>query len=321
MLSFSDWSKKFEERFAIRQFPEQPEKLYNAAQYLLTLGGKRIRPAVVLMANELFDEVGDDAFAVAEAIELFHNFSLVHDDIMDNAPLRRGFPTVHEKFGANTAILGGDVMFARCYEKLITINKEYVQPIIQLFNKTAREVCEGQQLDMDFETRSNVSIDEYLHMITLKTSVLLAASLQLGAMLGGAGVHNQHLIYEFGKNLGIAFQVQDDYLDVFGNPEKFGKQPGGDILANKKTFLLLYSLANAPEAQQNKLQALLAANGPDKVDQVTAIYKSCGADGWAASLKKEYYNKALEKLEEMAVVSKRKLPLRELADSLMVRQS
>ena len=254
MQSFTALLQLFEKKFDVRHFPLHTPTLYDPAQYILGLGGKRIRPVCVLMGNELFDEINPDAYHVATAIELFHNFSLIHDDIMDKAPLRRGMETVHTKYGESTAILAGDVMFAQAYEYLNKVKPEYVQKTIQLFNKTAKQVCEGQQLDMDFEKKEKVRLDEYLNMITLKTSVLLAASLQLGAVLGGAGEGNQNHMYEFGKNLGIAFQVQDDYLDAFGDPQKFGKQVSGDILANKKTFLMIHVLETANDEQLKTLK-------------------------------------------------------------------
>ena len=232
MHSFSALSQLFEEKFNVRHFPTHTESLYDPAQYILGIGGKRIRPVCVLLANELFDEINPDAYHAAAAIELFHNFSLIHDDIMDKAPVRRGMQTVHVKYGESTALLAGDVMFVKAYENLNKIQPANLQKVLQLFNVTASQVCEGQQLDMDFEKKDTVSFDDYVNMITLKTSVLVAASLQLGAILGGAGGGNQNHLYEFGKNLGIAFQVQDDYLDAFGNPDKFGKQVGGDILAS-----------------------------------------------------------------------------------------
>ena len=245
MHSFTELAKLFDEKFNIRHFPDQPETLYNPAQYILGIGGKRIRPVCVLMGNQLFDKIDPDAYNAAAAIELFHNFSLIHDDIMDKAPIRRGMETVHTKFGESTALLAGDVMFVKAYEYLNKIKLAQLQKVLYLFNNTASAVCEGQQMDMDFETRETVGMDEYVNMITLKTSVLLAASLKLGAILGGAGEGNQNHLYEFGKNLGIAFQVQDDYLDAFGNPEKFGKKIGGDILANKKTFLMIHAFETA----------------------------------------------------------------------------
>lgn len=275
----------------------------------------------MLMGNELFDDLHPDALNVANAVELFHNFSLIHDDIMDKAPLRRGLPTVHQQFGENSAILAGDVMLVKAYECLSNIDSRYISPVLNLFNKTAREVCEGQQIDIDFEKREQVNQDEYLEMITLKTSVLLAACLQLGAILGGASLGNQHHIYEFGKNLGIAFQVQDDYLDCFGDPEKFGKQVGGDILANKKTFLQIHTWQVANEQQKKQLQQLNKEDGPQKVAAMVNLYKACGVDKWATELKATYYNKALHELEEVAVLSARKQPLQALAAFLLERDS
>ena len=250
MQSFLELAQQFETKFNVRHFPKEPQTLYDAAQYILAIGGKRVRPVCVLMGNELFADINQDAWQVAAAIELFHNFSLIHDDIMDKAPLRRGMQTVHAKYGDATALLAGDVMFAQAYDYLTRIDLSYVQKIIKLFNQTSKEVCEGQQIDMDFEQMQNVGMEQYIQMITLKTSVLLAASLQLGAILGGAGEGNQQHIYFFGKNLGIAFQIQDDYLDAFGDPEKFGKQIGGDILSNKKTFLLLHAIEVATANQK-----------------------------------------------------------------------
>jgi geranylgeranyl diphosphate synthase type II len=271
------------------------------------------------MGNELFDEIKKDAWHVGVAIELFHNFTLIHDDIMDKAPLRRGMETVHQKFGENTAILAGDVMLVTAYEELNKIDISYLRPILTLFNKTAKEVCEGQQMDMDFEKLSAVSLDAYLKMIELKTSVALAASLQTGAIIGGAGERNQHLLYEFGRKLGISFQVQDDYLDAFGDPEKFGKQIGGDIIANKKTFLLIHALEKASDKQKNELNRLLTTNYPDKVEKVLEIFTDCKVDEWALQLKEKYLNEALDHLEDIAVLSKRKEPLMELAHFLVKR--
>ncbi len=319
MFSFSELSKQFEEKFSQRHFPEAPATLYNAAEYILEIGGKRIRPVSVLMGNELFDEINPDAWQVATAIELFHNFSLIHDDIMDQAPLRRGLPTVHTKYGASTALLAGDVMFAQAYDYLTRINPAYIQKIIKLFNTTSKQVCEGQQLDMDFEQMKQVQFSAYESMIILKTSVLLAASLQLGAILGGAGDRNQYHIYEFGKNLGIAFQLQDDYLDAFGDPTKFGKQVGGDILANKKTFLLIHTLEVANTIQKEQIQVLLNSNDADKVSRMLQLYQDCKVDEWVKQLKEKYYQTALNHLEDIAVLSDRKKPLLELAQFLLVR--
>ena len=317
--SFKELSAIFEERFNRNHFPEEPKRLYDASQYLLTVKGKRIRPVMCLMGNEMFDKIKDDAFHVATAIELFHNFTLVHDDIMDRAPLRRGIETVHKKFGESTALLAGDVMLVTAYEYLNMVNKDDLHRVVNLFNITAKKVCEGQQMDMDFEKVSDVNFDDYVKMIGLKTSVLLAASLQLGGILGGAGLGNQQHLYEYGKNLGIAFQIQDDYLDAFGDPEKFGKKPGGDIVANKKTFLLLQALKVAPIEQQLKLKELLLREDENKIEQVLKIYKSCNVDEWAKKLKQKYFSIAMHHLEEIAVLSKRKKPLEDLADYLMER--
>ncbi len=319
MQSFQQLSTLFNEYFSKNHFPNSPQNLYNAAQYLLQYGGKRVRPVACLMGNELFDEIKADTYQVASALEIFHNFSLVHDDIMDNAPLRRGEKTVHEKWNTPTAILAGDVMLVRCYEYLNKIDKEVLHNIMLLFNKTATEVCEGQQLDMDFEYRSTVTLQEYEQMITLKTSVLLAASLQLGAIMGGASQGNQNHLYAFGKNLGIAFQIQDDYLDAFGNPEKFGKQVGGDILANKKTFLLIHCQEIAKGDDAILLQQLLQNNADNKVAQMLDLYKGCNVDAWALNLKQHYFDIAIQHLNDVAVLQKRKEALTELANFMVQR--
>jgi geranylgeranyl diphosphate synthase type II len=319
MHSFKDLVTDFAARFAVRHFPQSPVTLYEPAEYFLSWGGKRIRPVMCLMGNELFGEIQHDTYEVATAIELFHNFTLIHDDIMDQAPLRRGMETVHMKYGANTALLTGDVMMIQSYEYLNRISNQYLSRILQLFNKTAKEVCEGQQLDIDFETQTGVDMAAYLNMISLKTSVLLAASLEMGAIIGGASEGNCRHIYEFGKNLGIAFQVQDDYLDAFGDPEKFGKEPGGDIRQNKKTFLWLHALEVADPAQKKRLIDLLQVEGPAKVQEVLAIFKACNVDAWAMELKEKYLQTAIQHLDAIAVVSGRKKPLEELAEFLVQR--
>ena len=273
-----------------------------------------------LMGNELFDEIIPDAFEAATAIELFHNFTLIHDDIMDKAPLRRGMETVHTKYGESTALLGGDVMLIQAYEHLNNVDSIHLKKLLHLFNKTAREVCEGQQLDMDFEKLDSVALDNYIHMISLKTSVLLAASLKMGAILGGAGEGNASHLYNFGLNLGIAFQVQDDYLDAFGDPEKVGKQVGGDILANKKTFLMIQAYEACSLQQKAELDELLQTNNPGKVEKVLSIFRSCGVDDWARSLQEKYVQKAHKNLDDIAVLNKRKQPMKELADVLVKRE-
>lgn len=320
MHSFKDLVTKFADHFAVRHFPQQPASLYEPNEYFLSWGGKRIRPVMCLMGNELFDEIHPDSFELATAIELFHNFTLIHDDIMDEAPLRRGMETVHMKYGLSTALLAGDVMLIKAYDYLNKIQPQYLHRIIHLFNKTAREVCEGQQMDMDFEQSSSVSLDDYINMISLKTSVLLAASLEMGAIIGGASEGNCKHLYEFGKNLGIAFQVQDDYLDAFGDPEKFGKDVGGDIRQNKKTFLMLHALEVANAEQKNRLFQLMQQNPPDKVEQVLQIFRDCNIDEWAKKLKDKYLQTALQHLESIAVRSVRKEPLQELANFLIQRE-
>ena len=321
MHSFQEFSKIFEEKFNNRHFPFTPRSLYNSAEYILKLGGKRIRPVMCLMGNELFGEVIPDTFNVATAIELFHNFTLIHDDIMDKAPLRRGVETVHTKFGEPTALLSGDVMLVMAYEYLNKVREDRLHKVLHIFNKTGREVCEGQQLDMNFEKQEDVSFDEYLGMIELKTSVLLAASLQLGGLLGGAGGGNQQHLYEFGKNLGIAFQVQDDYLDAFGDPGKFGKQVGGDIVSNKKTFLSIHTSEVISGKALITFKNLLQSQQPDKVEKILGIYRESNVEQWAKKLKDEYLEKAMEHLEKIAVLAVRKKPLQELAEFLIHRQN
>jgi geranylgeranyl diphosphate synthase, type II len=320
MHSFEQLSEEFIERFAADHFPKEPSSLYEPNRYFLQLGGKRIRPVMCIMGNELFDEINKDAWKVATAIELFHNFTLIHDDIMDKAPLRRGMETVHTKFGESTALLAGDVMLVAAYDYLNKISGKYSFAIFDIFNKTATEVCEGQQLDMDFEKLPEVSMEEYLHMISLKTSVLLAASLKMGAVLGGAGERNQDLLYEFGRKLGLAFQVQDDYLDAFGDPEKFGKQVGGDIKSNKKTFLLIRALETASPGQKKQLLDLMKGNENGKVDKVVSLFKECKVDEWANQLKDRFVTEAYEHLEDVAVLSKRKEVMKQLACYLTQRQ-
>jgi geranylgeranyl diphosphate synthase, type II len=320
MHNFSELATQFSAYFNNEHFPQEPQSLYEPARYFLGLGGKRVRPVACLMGDELFDDLNADTWNVAVAIELFHNFTLIHDDIMDKAPLRRNKETVHQKYGESTALLAGDVMLVVAYEYLNKVTSAASRQINSLFNKTAKEVCEGQQLDMDFEKSSDVNFDAYLHMINLKTSVLLGASLQMGAIIGGAGERNQNLIYEFGRKLGLAFQVQDDYLDAFGDPEKFGKQIGGDIRSNKKTFLLIHALETATEPQRAELHALMQSNTPGKVHGVLKLFQQCGVDAWAQELKERYLKEALQHLDDIAVTSKRKEPLKQLALFLTQRE-
>jgi geranylgeranyl diphosphate synthase type II len=319
MKSFEELSRDFTSYFSKAHFPNHPETLYGPADYFLGLGGKRIRPAMCLMGNELFDEIHPNCWDLATAIELFHNFTLIHDDIMDKAPLRRGMPTVHEKYSEASALLAGDVTLVAAYDALNKISFPAIHRLLYLFNKTAREVCEGQQIDMDYEKSGNVGIGEYLRMIELKTSVLLAASLKMGAMLGGAGEGNQEHLSEFGRNLGLAFQIQDDYLDAFGDPSKFGKEPGGDIKANKKTFLFIKAMEIAPASMKAEMAELVKKDSSDKLTRMIGIFRDCGVDKEANLLKEQYLSKALSHLESIAVLSVRKEPLKQLAGFLISR--
>lgn len=320
MHSFTALVQLFEERLEKNYpFPSAPQNLYEPCRYFLALGGKRIRPVLCLMANELFGEVTDDAWHAAIAVELFHNFTLIHDDIMDRSPIRRGQPTIHTKYNLTAGILSGDIMAIYAYDQLAKIRTS-LPKILELFNRTSIEVCEGQQLDMDFENRDDVTIEEYLYMITLKTSVLVANSLKMGAMLGGATEGNANKLYEFGKNLGIAFQLQDDYLDAFGDVSKTGKQNGGDIKDNKKTYLLLKALENANADTKQQIHGLLGSDNNTKVADMLSVFKTTGADIACREAVEKYSRMAFDCLEEAAVVGKRKDPLKELATYLLERE-
>jgi geranylgeranyl diphosphate synthase type II len=319
MQRFKELSKEFSSYFNKKHFPTQPDSLYGAASYMLEDGGKRIRPVLCLLGNELFGSIHTDTWKVATAIELFHNFTLIHDDIMDKAPLRRGKATVHAKYNESTALLAGDVMLLQAYEYLNDTDSKYAYKLIGLLNITGREVCEGQQLDMDFEKSISITPEQYLYMIELKTAVFLAASLQMGALLAGAGENDQQHIYEFGKNLGLAFQVQDDWLDSFGNPEKFGKQTGGDILANKKTFLLVKALEKARPEEKMAIEELMLSSAPDKVARMIKIFRESGVDKAAQMAKKNYVGKAYTHLDAVGVPTVNKTALSELAVYLLER--
>src|SRR5690606_3577698 len=258
-----------------------PPHLYEPVEYILSLGGKRVRPVLTLMICDFFDTDFEKAIHAALAVEMFHNFSLIHDDIMDEAPLRRGEKSVHEKWDLNTAILSGDAMLILAYRYFENYEPQMFQELAKLFGETALQVCEGQQYDMDFETREDVSLEEYIHMIDHKTAVLLGAAMGMGAIVAGASEMDKNNIYEFGRNLGIAFQLQDDYLDVFGNPETFGKQIGGDIIANKKTILYLLATQNGDQSQVEELEHLFSINPMDPTDKITTvkeIFVASGAD-------------------------------------------
>lgn len=319
MNGFKEIVIQFEQRLQSQPaFPTAPENLYEPCRYLLALGAKRVRPVLCIMGNEVFGSITDDAWHVATAIELFHNFTLIHDDIMDKAPLRRGNPTVHAKYGLTAGILSGDVMCIQAYVQLAKV-KNHLSELLTLFNTTAVEVCEGQQMDMDFEERNDVAIDEYIQMIALKTSVLLACSLKMGAIVGGATKEQADKLYEFGKNVGIAFQLQDDYLDAFGETDKLGKQNGGDIKANKKTYLLLTAQAGANDLQRKAIDALLQRDDESKVPAMLSLFGTTGADVACRDAVSYYSDKAFKNLAEIDVPEERKQPLFELASYLLQR--
>lgn len=319
MHSFTELAEQFEQRFSTSlPFAESPITLYEPCRYFLRIGGKYIRPVLCLMGNELFNDISEDAWHAAFGIELFHNFTLIHDDIMDNAPLRRGVPSLHARYGLTAGILCGDVMSIYSYDQIAKV-KNGLPQVLALFNRTAIEVCEGQQLDMDFESRQDVTIDEYLRMIQLKTSVLLACSLQVGAIVGGGLGDSANKLYEFGKNMGIAFQLQDDYLDAFGDAGKLGKQNGGDIRSNKKTYLYLKTLENAHPAQRKDLIGLMERNDEEKVSAMLSLYTETGADSECRTAVAHYSKKAFDCLEELAIPARRKQPLFDLANYLLLR--
>jgi geranylgeranyl diphosphate synthase, type II len=321
MYSYRELASKFNGYFAQHMpFPAEPSGLYEPCRQFLADGGKRIRPVLCLMGNELFGDLTTDAWHAASAVELFHNFTLIHDDIMDKAPLRRGKPTVHAANGLTAGILCGDVMNIYAYMEMAKIERG-LPAILNIFNRTAAEVCEGQQLDMDFERRDDVTMHEYINMIALKTSVLLACSLQIGALTGGSVGDNANRLYAFGKNMGIAFQLKDDYLDAYGDPEATGKQNGGDIKANKKTFLLIKALENAPDDHKKDIIRLAASEGDGKVADMLDVFNTTGAAKACLDLIAHYTGQAYKNLEDVAIPSARKWPLEELADYLLTRDN
>jgi len=305
-------------------FPGYPAKLYEPITYILSLGGKRMRPALLLMACDLFDGNLDAAIPPALAIEIFHNFTLMHDDIMDNAPLRRGRTTVHEKWNQNVGILSGDVMLIEGYKLMMQVEDRLLRTILDIFNNTAVGVCEGQQVDMEFEVRNDVKIDEYINMIRLKTAVVLGGALKIGALIGGAGLSDAKLLSSFGEHLGIAFQLQDDILDIYGDPEKFGKQVGGDIISNKKTYLLIKALELADTRQKKELDQWLDREQFDhteKVAAVTAIYNSLDVRQYAEEEMQAYADKAFAALDAINLPEEHKQYLHDFADGLLVREN
>ena len=322
MLSIEKYQDVFVEYLKEYSTIKEPKNLYNPIQYILSLGGKRLRPVLTLMTAEVFNADYKKALNAALSIEVFHNFSLVHDDIMDDAPLRRGKETVHEKWDVNTGILSGDAMLIMAYQLFENYDVNVFQSLAKLFGKTALEVCEGQQYDVDFETRDDVTIPEYLKMIEYKTAVLVGAAMQMGAIVAGASENDQNNIYEFGKNLGIAFQLQDDYLDAFGDPKTFGKQVGGDIIENKKTYLYLKALEFSSENDQLQLKELFNVtpnDSKDKIETVKQIFKASGSSEATSKAIQEYTVKAFSVLEVLNISEDKKKLLKMFGNSLMNR--
>ncbi len=306
-----------------KDISKEPMNLYAPITYILSLGGKRLRPTLVLMGCDIFEGDYKKALNAALAIEIFHNFSLVHDDIMDDAPLRRGKQTVHEKWDINTGILSGDAMLIYAYKLFENYDGEVFKDLAKLFSKTALEVCEGQQYDVDFETRDDVTQAEYLKMIEYKTAVLVAAALKMGGIVAGASENEQDHIYEFGRNLGIAFQLQDDYLDAFGDPKTFGKQVGGDIIENKKTFLYLKALELGTKDQQRALADLFSIqpkDSDDKVNTVKEIFVQTGAASRTQLEIEKYTQVAFSVLQQLKISEKKKKLLYEFGENLMRRK-
>lgn len=308
-ISTFDWSK-------------QPVGLYEPIGYALSLGGKRVRPALCLMACNIFDETIEAAISPALGIEVFHNFTLLHDDIMDRADIRRGKPTVHIKWDENTAILSGDAMQIFAYQLMTKCPTQHLQQVLDLFSTTAIEICEGQQYDVEFENRTDVSADEYLEMIRLKTAVLLACALKTGAIIGGANAKDANLLYDFGINIGLAFQLKDDLLDVYGNEATFGKKIGGDILCNKKTYLLIHAKKLATNNIAIELNTWLETNdkNEEKIEAVRNIYNQLGVQSICEDKMEDYYKMAIAKLDEMSVDLNKTQELRKLASKLMGRK-
>ncbi|WP_148371594.1 polyprenyl synthetase family protein [Bacteroides bouchesdurhonensis] len=305
------------------QFVRSPKGLYEPVEYVLSLGGKRIRPVLMLMAYNLYREDVSSIYDPAMGIEVYHNYTLLHDDVMDRADVRRGKPTVHKVWNDNTAILSGDAMLVLAYQYMAASAPSYLKEVMDLFSQTALEICEGQQLDMEFESRSDVAESEYIEMIRLKTAVLLAASLKIGAVLAGASVEDATNLYNFGMHIGVAFQLQDDLLDVYGDPEVFGKKIGGDILCNKKTYMLIKALERAGEKQRKELKQWLDAEAykPDeKINAVTTLYNELNIRGVCENKMREYYTLAMESLKAVTVAEEKKKELKNLVKLLMYRE-
>ena len=321
MQTLSQLSAIIEKELRKIQLPNSPSKLYQPIDYVMGLGGKRMRPILLLMAHQLFDKNIEKAISPALGIEIFHNFTLLHDDIMDNAPIRRGKQTVHEKWNKNVAILSGDVMMIQTYQLMLKVDSDIFKDVLDVFSKAATQVCEGQQWDMDFETQENVQLVDYMKMIENKTAVLLAASLQIGGITANASKENQNNLYHFGLNMGIAFQLKDDLLDAFGELDEFGKQIGGDIIANKKTFLYLKALQLANDKQKESLVNYFKTQEQteQKVMGVKTIFTDLDIPKHTKDMMKAYYTKAMKHLE--AIDSDNKAPLIAFSEKLIDRIS
>jgi len=322
MHSIQAYQEHFLNYLQQQHFLRDPKNLYEPIDYILGLGGKRMRPVLTLMAAEVFDTNFEKALPAATAVEVFHNFSLVHDDIMDDAPLRRGKVTVHEKWNLNTGILSGDAMLILAYQYFENYEPAIFKELAKLFSKTALEVCEGQQYDVDFETRDDVTISDYLKMIEYKTAVLVGAAMKMGAIIAETSEENANYIYDFGLNLGIAFQLQDDYLDCFGDPETFGKQVGGDIIENKKTYLYLKAIEFAQAEERDQLLHLYSIqpeDNSDKIDSVKEFFMHTGASAATQKAIEDYTSKAFETLEQMQISVEKKMVLRAFGEKLMKR--
>lgn len=323
MYTFDEILSRINAEIDSLNWHREPVGLYEPIGYILSLGGKRIRPAVTLMSYNLYTDNVSDAVKPALGLEVFHNFTLLHDDIMDRADIRRGKPTVHKKWDDNTAILSGDVMQIEAYKLIAGTPVEHLKVVLDLFSKTATEICEGQQLDMEFESRTNVTADEYIEMICLKTAVLLAAGAQIGAILGGGSDEDAANLYNFGNAIGLAFQLKDDLLDVYGNESNFGKRIGGDILCNKKTYLLIHALKKAEGKDAEELNFWLKNDDKkleaEKIAAVTNIYNRLGIREICEAKMECYYREALESLEKVQVPNDKKSELRKLAEKLMSR--
>ena len=322
MHSISEYQALVSSHFNSLVVSKEPKSLYEPIQYILSLGGKRMRPVLTLMTAEIFDCDYKKVMQAATAVEVFHNFSLIHDDIMDDAPLRRGKETVHEKWDINTGILSGDAMLILAYQYFEEYEPNVFRDLAKLFSKTALEVCEGQQYDVDFETRDDVTIPEYLKMIEYKTAVLVGAAMKMGAIVAETSKENADLIYEFGLNLGIAFQLQDDYLDAFGNPETFGKQIGGDIIENKKTFLYLKALEYGTSEDKEQLLHLFSIqpkDNSDKIETIKTIFNESGSSKATQEAIKEYTQKAFKTLKKMNIPEEKKQILYVFGEKLMNR--